>query len=129
MPQFSKRSLSRLASCDAQLQMVCNAAIEKTDFAVLQGYRGEAEQNDAFDRGMSKLRYPKSKHNAWPSRAVDIAPYPIDWNDTKRFVALADIMLAEAKRLGVNMRWGGDWNRNGEWRDEKFRDMPHFELV
>lgn len=128
MPQFSKRSLARLASCDARLQMVCNAAIERTDFTVLCGYRSEAEQADAFERGMSKLRYPQSKHNKWPSRAVDLAPWPIDWNDIPRFVALADIMLEEAKRLGVNLRWGGDWNRNGDWRDEKFRDMPHYQL-
>lgn len=129
MPQLSKSSLARLAGCDPQLQMVVNAAIARTDFTVLCGYRGEAEQNDAFERGMSKLKYPQSKHNKWPSRAVDLAPYPIDWNDIRRFVALADLMLEEAKRLGVNMRWGGDWNRNGDWRDEKFRDMPHFELV
>lgn len=129
MPQFSKRSSARLASCDPQIQMVCNASIIRFDFTILSGYRGEAEQNDAFERGTSKLEYPKSKHNKLPSKAVDAAPFPIDWNDIPRFIALADVMLEEAKRLGVNMRWGGDWNRNGDWRDEKFRDMPHFELV
>lgn len=129
MPQFSKQSLARLASCDAKLQMVANAAIERIDFTVLCGHRGEREQTDAFERGMSKLKYPQSKHNKWPSHAMDLAPYPINWDDVGRFVALAHIVLAEAKRLGVNLRWGGDWNRNGDWRDEKFRDMPHFELM
>lgn len=128
MPKFSKRSLARLASCEARLQMVCNAAIERTDFTVLCGYRGEAEQNDAFERGMSKLRYPQSKHNAWPSRAVDLAPWPIDWENIGRFKTLMDIVAEEGKRLGVKLRFGWDWNGNGK-PDEKFLDWPHVELV
>ncbi len=41
---------------------------------------------------------------------------------------LYKICRAEADKLGVKVRWGADWNRNGDWRDEKFRDWPHFEL-
>ncbi len=33
-----------------------------------------------------------------------------------------------AKKEGVEIRWGGDWNDNGEYRDEKFLDLPHWEL-
>ena len=26
-------------------------------------------------------------------------------------------------------RWGGDWNRNNDWKDEGFSDANHFEMV
>jgi peptidoglycan L-alanyl-D-glutamate endopeptidase CwlK len=27
------------------------------------------------------------------------------------------------------MRWGGDWDGDGDTKDERFFDGPHFELV
>ena len=42
---------------------------------------------------------------------------------------VAAAMLAAAKELGVAIRWGGDWNMNGDSKDEKFYDGPHFELL
>ena len=128
MAKFSKISRDRLATCHVDLQKVMNAAIKRSDFSILCGHRGAKEQNDAFERGTSQLKWPKSKHNKKPSLAVDCAPYPIDWNNIARFIALADIVLDEAKKLGIKIRWGADWNRNGKWQDEKFRDWPHFEL-
>jgi peptidoglycan L-alanyl-D-glutamate endopeptidase CwlK len=62
----------------------------------------------------------KGRHNYRPALAADLAPYPLDWNDTARFEALAKVVLACAKRLGVPLTWGGDWKR--------FKDFPHFEL-
>jgi len=101
------------------------------DFTILEGYRGEEKQNEAFDTGRSQLRYPESKHNTFPCLAVDIAPYPIDWQDTERFVLLAGVIKAVAHSLEVSdlIRWGGDWDRDGQMTDETFRDYPHFELV
>lgn len=127
MPTFGKTSVKRLATCDARLQMIANAAIKRIDFTVLCGHRGEQEQNDAFERGTSKLKFPHSKHNKKPSRAMDLAPYPINWDDLDRFKALAMIVLDEATKLGVKIRWGGDFNRNG-LPDDKFKDLPHFEI-
>ena len=95
-------------------------AILKYDFSILQGYRGEEEQNAAYEAGNSKLKYPDSKHNSLPSRAVDCAPYPIDWDDTERFKEMACVILEEASVAGVKLRWGGNW--------KTFKDYPHFEL-
>lgn len=128
MPTFGKMSAERLATCDERLIRIAQAAIKRTDFMVLAGHRGKQEQNDAYERGTSQLRWPKSKHNKQPSMAMDLAPWPIDWGNIKRFIALAGIVLAEAKTLGIKVRWGADWNRNGKWKDEKFRDWPHFEI-
>jgi peptidoglycan L-alanyl-D-glutamate endopeptidase CwlK len=134
MPQFGPRSLERLNTCHPDLQRVMRAAIASgPDFSIICGHRGKAEQDEACAKGLSKTPFPTSKHNAVPSLAVDIAPYPIDWKDEARFVALARHVLAVAAELGVKLRWGGDWDGDGMTRsegdtDERFVDLPHFEL-
>ena len=129
MPSFSQASLRELATLHPDLRMVLREAIKRVDFSVLEGFRGEEKQNKAFDEGKSKLRWPQGRHNVWPSRAVDIAPWPIDWTDTERFVLLAGYILAVADRLGVKLRWGGDWDSDWKLKEEKFRDYGHFELA
>lgn len=126
---FSQKSAERLATCDPRIQEVLNEAIKHVDFTVLCGHRGEAEQNDAFEDGKSKLQWPYSKHNRVPSLAVDIAPYPINWANTGRFARLAHFILGIAAAKGIKMRWGGDWNKNFETSDETFVDGPHLEVV
>ena len=98
------------------------------DFSVLCGFRCQHDQEAAYEKGNSKLRWPRSKHNELPSRAVDIAPYPIDWQNHGRFIKLAGHIMRIAEEQGVWLRWGGDWDGDGDWRDERFSDKPHFEL-
>ena len=121
MPSFGKRSKSRLATTHSLLQEIMSEAIKEYDFSVLCGHRGKEDQNKAFDGGNSKLRFPKSKHNQMPSIAVDIAPYPIDWNDLDRFKAVGKIVKRIAEEKGIDITWGGDWH--------SFKDYPHFELA
>lgn len=108
-------------------------AIQYVDFSVIEGHRGKEAQNEAYRKKLSQTPWPKSKHNAKPSRAVDIAPYPIDWSANpqalERFVYLAGFVMASARRMGIGVRWGGNWKRNDDMRKEgAFRDYPHFEL-
>lgn len=126
---FGKSSLKNISECHLDLQKVLHTAIEIIDFSVIQGERNEEDQNKAYDKGLSKLRYPQSKHNHSPSLAVDIVPYPIDWNDRERFCLLAGIIKGMAHTLGVNIRWGGDFNGNNIMSDDTFSDLPHFELA
>lgn len=132
MPIFSSASRLQLATCVEPLQRVMVEAIKYIDFTVLEGHRGKEAQNAAFAKGLSQKQWPNGEHNASPSRAVDIAPYPIDWSDREvarqRFVLLAGIVLATGWSLGIHVRWGGDWNQNGDTRDEHFRDYGHFEV-
>lgn len=128
MPQLSEKSKLLLSSCDVRLQEICNLAIEIMDFTVITGHRTKEEQEKAFLGGKSKLKWPDGKHNQMPSMAVDIAPYPIDWNDTARFYLLAGIMLGIARQRGIKLRWGGDWNGDFNLKDNKFQDVGHFEL-
>jgi hypothetical protein len=100
------------------------------DFTVLCGHRGKIAQGRAFFTKKSKARWGQSKHNSTPSQAVDIAPWPIDWEDTEAFVYLAGIIRAVSHDLGYGdiIRWGGDWDQDERMRDERFRDYPHFEI-
>lgn len=128
MPALSTKSLQRLSTCDDRLQTIIKRSILRYDFTVLCGHRGREEQEDAVERGTSKTHWPHSKHNKAPSLAVDIAPYPIDWNNLERFREMARVVLDEAEKANVKVRWGADWNQNGK-EDDKFKDFPHFEIV
>ena len=112
--------MQRLSTCDNDLQALFYEVIKEFDCSIICGHRGEAEQNKAFKEGNSKLKWPKSKHNTYPSRAVDVVPWPIDWKDIKRFKALAVVVQNKAKEMGIKIQWGGDW--------PKFRDYPHWQL-
>ncbi|RME64971.1 MAG: M15 family peptidase [Alphaproteobacteria bacterium] len=128
MPQFSAISAARLASCDARLQAVFNRVIEMIDCSILVGHRDKTAQNAAYVAGRSRLDWPKSKHNRLPSLAVDAVPYPIDWDDRERFYLFAGIVLATAAAQGTRLRWGGDWNGDFRLADNRFDDLPHFEI-
>lgn len=132
MPYFGQRSEEQLATCDPRLQRLAHEAIKYMDFAVTDGHRGQREQDALFDAGMTKKRWPNGNHNANPSRAMDVAPWPIDYSGGKnleRFVFLQGIIYKCAHDLGIKIRQGLDWNRNLDMRDENFRDYPHVELA
>ena len=120
MPELSKLSLERLATCHPDLQKVVIEAAKTFDFTVACGHRGEQDQNEAYARGFSKLKFPHSRHNSFPSHAVDLVPYPVDWSDVGRFNAMAAALKAAALALGINIEWGGDFR--GGW------DRPHYQL-
>tara|TARA_R100000664_G_C2759984_1_gene150590 strand:- start:13575 stop:13967 length:393 start_codon:yes stop_codon:yes gene_type:complete len=128
MAKFGKTSRRNLATCDERLQKVFNEVIKHVDCSVIEGHRSEERQNKLFEENKTKVKYPNGRHNADPSRAVDVVPYPIDWDDRERFHLFAGFVIGIAKSMGINLRWGGDWNQNFEVDDNQFDDFPHFEL-
>ena len=128
MPRFGKRSISRLKTCDQKLQELFYEVVKHFDCSIIEGHRGEERQNKAFADGNSKVKYPNGKHNQNPSVAVDVAPYPIDWSDRDRFHYFGGFVLGVAKEMGMNIRWGGDWNQDTQTKDNKFDDLVHFEI-
>jgi peptidoglycan L-alanyl-D-glutamate endopeptidase CwlK len=129
MPSFGAASRKTLDTCHQDLQDLCEQVIQNYDFSVLEGFRSNVRQDELFRQGKSKLRAGQSKHNNNPSLAVDIAPYPIDWDNRERFYLLAGMMFEAAAQMGIKLRWGGDWDRDWIHTDQKFHDLPHFELV
>ena len=120
----------RLSTCHDDLQRLVNAVdADGFDLTVIEGHRTQEKQDEYFRTGKSKLKWPNGKHCSVPSRAVDIMPNPINWNDRPGIEAFAKVVLAKADELGISIRWGGDWNENGRSDDEKFFDGPHFELT
>lgn len=134
-PVFSKRSLDNLAQCHPALQRVARRALALTgqDFTIIQGHRGREAQEAAFRAGNTKVRFPNSAHNAQPSCALDVIPYPFKgWNDKNIHAELKEIaraFFAAAKAEGVAIRWGGNWSTTDvDAKGTKFVDSPHFEL-
>lgn len=128
MPKFSKRSKQNLEHVDTRLVRMCQRAIQVVDFAVIEGHRSAERQDALFEKGMTKLKFPNSKHNSKPSKAIDCVPYPIDWKDQRRFYHLAGVFKAIAHSMGFEIRHGGDWDRDDEFKDQNFYDLPHFEI-
>lgn len=144
MPTFGKKSLEKLNTAHPKIVKVMNEAIKRFDFTVIHGHRTPSEQFELFKKGRTLQNgqwvktgstvtnldgiNKKSNHNYLPSHAVDIVPYPIDWNNIQRFKDMAKVVLEEANKLGIKLVWGADWDMDGNIEEHKFKDFPHFEL-
>lgn len=132
MYKFSQKSLKYLNECDNRLIQIANEAIKRIDFSVIDGARTEEEAKANQVKGTSWTN--KSKHCRKPeSYAFDFIPYPFrSWDDLEGFEKVAKVLKEEAEKLGIKVRWGGDWNMNGKYDDEIVRgsyDGGHFELM
>jgi peptidoglycan L-alanyl-D-glutamate endopeptidase CwlK len=129
MPQYGTTSKERLATCEQPLQDLMNEVIKYFDCSIICGHRNQADQNKAVAEGVSKTPWPESKHNTYPSKAVDVMPYPIDWKDTDRIYMFVGIVRGIAAQMKIPIRCGVDWNNNMETKDQSFHDLPHIELI
>ena len=148
---LSQKSLDKMNGVDERLQRVVKRAIQltKQDFMVLEGVRTKEQCMINYGKGRTAAQCvakgvpaqyanPSAAKVTWlndpfaskhvSGKAVDLVPYPVDWNDLKKFDAIAQAMLQAAKELGVPVRWGADWNSNGKPRERGESDSPHFEI-
>lgn len=80
----------------------------------------------------------KGKHNYSPSHAVDLRAYvpgkeSLTWDVSHiTYIAASLVMIAEFLYLdGVishKLRWGGNWDKDGDLADNKLYDRPHLEI-
>jgi peptidoglycan L-alanyl-D-glutamate endopeptidase CwlK len=63
------------------------------------------------------------------SHAVDLLPAPFDWKDPKQFDLVNAAIQRAAKKRGIRIKWGADWNQNGKPREKGETDSPHWELA
>ena len=143
MPKFGTKSRERLDTCHPDLQTLFNAVIEEVDCSVTCGYRNKEDQDKAVASGNSKAVFQEGKHNSNTSTAVDVYPYPIDFDDLPRFYWFAGWVLAKGEILRNvgeiihKIKWGGNWRGldNGKidfsynMRTDVLNDLPHFELI
>ena len=130
MPRFGKRSRERLKGVDAKLVNVLNEVVKYFDITIIEGLRSQKRQDELVAEGKSKTKF--GKHVL--GKAVDLAPYPIDWKARDDFHLLGGFILGVASQMGVNVRWGGDWSSSSLYKgkrttkDNSFDDLVHFEL-
>lgn len=121
MFKLSQKSLDRLSGVHPDLVAVVKRAIEITevDFAVLEGVRSKARQEQLFKAGASQTL--KGRHLT--GHAVDLGAYvggSVRW-DWPLYHKIAIAMKAAALELQVAIQWGGDW--------KSFKDGTHFQLT
>jgi len=136
MPRFSTNSKRELATCHPILQDIFNEIILHYDCTIIQGHRTGELHKQYLKEGKTRVAYDKSKHRHTPSQAVDVSPYPIPdrWGvankkEYARFHLFAGKVLGIAEAYGYKIRWGGDWDGDGETSDQTFDDLVHYEIV
>ena len=143
MPTFSKSSRGKLNTCHDDLVKIFDEVIWIRDCTIIEGHRSEDTQNEYYRTGKSQLRFPQSKHNQFPSLAVDVMPYHperphLHWSDKDDMERFAKFVIETAEALYAQgkishlIRWGADWDMDGVRVDkdpnESFFDGPHYEL-
>jgi len=133
------KSKERLEGVHPDLVNVVEMAIllTKQDFMVLEGVRTPERQAELYAQGRTKpgqkvtwtlkSNHFKNPHTGY-GHAVDLVPFPVDWSH-KKLDVVSKAMFAAADTLGVEIRWGADWDRDGLPREKGESDSPHFELV
>jgi len=128
MGKFSEHSNQLLEQCHPDLQRLFREVVKGFDCIVECGWRGQEEQDYYYKIKKSKAKWPNSKHNCYPSKAVDVTPYPLEWKDINRMYYFAGYVRAKAEDLGIKIICGIDWDNDTEVDDQSFNDYPHFQL-
>ena len=130
--RFSQTSLDRLHGVHPALQDMCFALLKYHDVKIIYGLRSVHEQLRLVEAGASRtMNSLHLKQDDGYAHAVDVAPYPIDWDNTKRFYWVAGMMEVLADQHmpeGYVLRWGGNWDMDEDLDDQSFMDLLHFEM-
>ena len=125
MYKFGKRSRQRLKGVDPRLVNVLNELIKIMDVTIIEGLRSKERQQELLAQGKTKTKY--SKHIE--GKAVDLAPYPINWDDREMFHYMGGMLRGLGKAMGLKIRWGGDWDSDVDIHDNNFDDLVHVEIM
>jgi peptidoglycan L-alanyl-D-glutamate endopeptidase CwlK len=141
---YGSGSNSKLETCHPVLQRIAELALQRSpyDITIVHGWRDMETQNSLEEAGKSTKRFPDSRHNKTddpsviePERisdALDFAPYvkgTIYWDDIMIFAVIAGCLISAANELGYTLRWGGDWDSDGQTTDQTLLDWGHVEVM
>ncbi len=135
MRKWGTRSLEVYNELDPRLQHYLDRVLaEVADVSLTCGHRPQAEQNAAYYAipQRSKVMWPNGRHNSLPSLAVDFRPWPMPNRPEKLWASLAYVagrIIQMAAEDGVVIRWGGDWDGDGDLTDQNWDDLFHLEIV
>ena len=148
MASFGASSQKRLLTCKPEIQEICNEAIKIIDFSIITGHRTKEKQNALYPK-YTKLLWSDGKHNSFPSRAIDIAPYIQPYGTIfgsteqivkmkelrgvstaqaeayviKSYARLIGYIEAIAATKGTKIRVGLDWDGDFDMLDQTFHDL------
>lgn len=136
MQGLDDKSKLALSQGHPLLQKVFIRVPQYCDIIILDAQRGKVAQEAAFKAGRSKVHFGESAHNYFPALAFDVVPdkdpdpkrRKIDWNDWSPFINLSLVIYRVAAEEGVPITWGYDWDGDGRHDDQKFNDLPHWQL-
>lgn len=139
--KFGQSSLEKLKNLNDPLKNVVMRALELStlDFSVVETLRAMARQLMLVKTGASKTL--KSRHLADPktkkANAVDLAAYldtdgdgdkELSWHWGHAY-QVAKAMRAAAIELGINVRWGGVWDKNlNDLSEDLESEVAHYVL-
>lgn len=137
MPSYGTASRAQLDTVCPELVETMEIVVKEFNVSALEGRRSHDRQRELLRNNKTKVGPGGSDHCAplvngveledWLSEAVDMAPYPIDWNDSKRFIYMAGLVIGVGRSLGHDIGWGGNWDDDGVIIDDQnFEDLPHF---
>jgi len=135
---YGRTSSQYLITASLNLQLVFDEALARglIDITVIEGRRAKARQNRLYRINRSKVVWPNSKHNVSKpddlAHAVDAAPYVNGKASDNYFhcIFLAGVVQCCGEKLSIPIRWGGNWDRDGEpVTDQDFQDLWHYEEV
>lgn len=134
MNTFGLKSRQELETCDHKLQAIAAKVLKIKDHSILKGHRNEQEQTAAFfsNPQKTKLQWPEGKHNGFPAKALDALTYPAPETEPElreEQLYLLGLYMGIASEMGVILRTGADWDRDGEISDNGWDDLFHVELT
>ncbi|MCK5237729.1 MAG: hypothetical protein KAR06_12195, partial [Deltaproteobacteria bacterium] len=139
--KLGKKSQSVYDTLHPKLKLLVDMVLLHVDISLIEGLRPQQKQIEYFVKKLSKLDWPKSKHNKTRdpqlkaieykvSDALDLVPYPTAYKDKEQMIYTAGYVIACAHALGIKLRWGGDWNEDTILNNKRndFFDCWHFEI-
>lgn len=140
MPSFGEQSHDNLYSTkNDTLILLFEEVVKELDCSVISGVRMSQEQQFLFAQGRTMPGHivtncdgiiKKSNHQVDEfgiGNAVDAVPYPIDWNDIKRFYHFIGFVRGVAYKLGIEIISGSDWDSDYVLNDQDLYDLPHWQ--
>lgn len=148
--KHGRDSQREIATLHPDLRVIVLGLIEVYDHSVEGGARTVDEQIGNIRRRVSKTldsrHIPRDENGLYdpsmPSIAVDLVPWqqgvnpwPQDDDTPKvraklkgRFYFMQGIVRQIAHSNGIEIRQGQDWDRDNDFLDQSFDDLPHLEL-
>ena len=155
---LSARSHTTFETLHPDLQRIISWCLDycAVDFSLIEGHRPPSKQFEYYQKGRELVGNDwvvvnkkkvitnvdgikvKGKHNYKPSRAVDLCAYVPDkpqlaWDSihltylAATFIAVGEFMYKEGL-ITHKLRWGGNWDKDGDLDDNRLVDRPHIEL-